>query len=510
MRHNQITMIAPLDQDQRKSVDALLIEKIGYQRAGRPGNALLRCVSQLHFMSMFTFVAPGGGGNPEGYLVLEANFDGPVDDFLNEFTSQFGEQLGRIFSYCGRHPGEKLTQFIRRHSYRPECFYVSCPGLTRPDVEIEDQLVRKLQAEADNLVRASPAAYRDYETVFKHMHCAAKNGGFLKMPPVRDPLFVRYGQETIMALSVLTATALIALCLLALGRWPPLEEIGRQPLFAATLGLVILGAAYRLASRESRMIANGVMLVGLLASTAGAVAVSRAVPAEVFVASRFALAGLAVVIGAVGLALYQIDLLERVDGIDTGWISVDHMRDVCRDENSTGCIQNHFINISVVKPGALRLWTLRLALWFVHLAGIVYFNRGELGGIPSIHFARWIILDKEEFGLTLLLFLTNYDGGWDSYLGEFVDEASEGVSGIWSNTGGFPRTWGVIIGGGSRFEKQFKAYARKGQQRSLAWFSAYPNVSVAQKLSNAVVRRALGANPGNLKNDKQDDLLRRL
>jgi hypothetical protein len=510
MRHNQITMIAPLDRDQRQSVDALLIEEIGYQRAERPGNALLRRVPQLHFMSMFTFIAPGGGGNPEGYLVLEANFDGPVDDFLDEFTSQLGELLGRIFAYCGRRPGEELSQFIRRHSYRPECFYVSCPGLARPQIEVQDQLVRQLQAEADNLVSAGPAACRDYETVFEHMRCAAKNGGFLKMPLVRDPLLMRYGQEIIMVLGVLTTLALTVLCLLALGRWPPLEEIERRPLSAAILGLVILGVAYRLASRGSGILASGVMLLGLLASTAGAVAVSRAVPAEVFMASRFALIGLAVVVGAVGLALYQIDFLERVDSIDTGWINVDHMRDVCRDENSPGCMQNHFINICVVKPGELRLWTLRLMLGFVHLAGIAYFNRGKLGGIPSIHFARWIILDKKEFGLTLLLFLTNYDGSWDSYLGDFVDEASEGVSGIWSNTGGFPRTWGVIIGGGSRFEKQFKAYARKGQKRSLAWFSAYPNVSVAQKLSNAAVRRALDANRGKIKNDEQDELLRRL
>jgi hypothetical protein len=163
-----------------------------------------------------------------------------------------------------------------------------------------------------------------------------------------------------------------------------------------------------------------------------------------------------------------------------------------------------------VKPGALRLWTLRLVLWFVHLAGIMYFNRGKLGGIPSIHFARWVILDKEKFGLPLLLFLTNYDGSWDSYLGDFVDDASEGVSGIWSNTGGFPRTWGVVFGGGSRFEKQFKAYARQGQQRTLAWFSAYPNVSVGQKLSNAAVRRALETKSGNAKSSEQDDLLRRL
>jgi hypothetical protein len=88
MRHNQLTMIAPLDKDRRReALAAYLEQEIGYQRAGSDANTQLSGIAELHFISMFTFASPGGNGSSEGYLVLEANFDGPVDEFLAKFTS---------------------------------------------------------------------------------------------------------------------------------------------------------------------------------------------------------------------------------------------------------------------------------------------------------------------------------------------------------------------------------------------------------------------------------------
>jgi hypothetical protein len=261
---------------------------------------------------------------------------------------------------------------------------------------------------------------------------------------------------------------------------------------------------------------------------AGAMFISQILPDHVFPISRFVIVGMALVAGLIFIDLYTLETRENEseqfpgdkDRIDTALIDEKRMRFVCRDENSKGCMQNHFVNLSIVKGGLLRLFSLKAVLLIVHAAGILYFNRGKLGDIPSIHFARWTILEAGEFGQkSLLLFMTNYDSSWDSYLGDFVDGASLGVTGIWSNTGGFPRTRGLALEGGSRFEKQFKAYARRGQVRSSAWFSAYPNLSVQEKLSNAALRH--GFEQRNQRNvelrtasigdiAKQDDLLRRL
>jgi len=497
MRHNQLTMIAPLEANRRKPLVKFLEEEIGYQRANRPANDLLKTITELHFISMFTFVPPGAGGNREGYLVIEASFDGEVDAFLQRFTTTFDPLLNIILNHCTRHPNESPTAFIRRHSYNPECFYVSCPGLTRQQIDHERELLARLQAEAATLVREGGFAYRDCDTVVAHMRKAARNGGFLESPSEPIPFPVKYGQTIVHLIPLI----LIALVVLA---------IGYCPLLAVILGLAVVAVIYQLASTKTESLAKPMVPLTLLAlaSAAGAAVISQFLPSAIIVVARCTLLVLFVAFGFVALGLWQIERLERHDPIDPGWIDVARMREVCKDENSEGCMQNHFINLSEVKPGALRRWALRLALWVVHYAGIVYFNRGKLGGIPSIHFARWVMLDEKEFGQPLLLFMTNYDASWDSYLGDFVDKASQGASAIWSNTGGFPRTWGVIVAGGSRLEKQFKAYARSGQQCSSAWFSAYPNLSVPQKLNNAKVRRAL--DKPNLDVGAQDELLRYL
>jgi len=87
MRHNQLPVVAPLAEHKQKALAGYLEKEVGYQCAGKPANALLREIAELHFLSMFTFVSPGEACHPEGYLVIEASFDGPVDAFLQVFTT---------------------------------------------------------------------------------------------------------------------------------------------------------------------------------------------------------------------------------------------------------------------------------------------------------------------------------------------------------------------------------------------------------------------------------------
>jgi hypothetical protein len=534
MRHNQLTCIAPLADNQRTVLTNYLEEKIGYQRKGNQANELLKQVPELHFLSMFTFVSPAEVRNSEGYLVIEASFDGSVDAFLEKFTTQF-EPLNSILDHCKCRPSESAADFIRRHRYTPGCFYVSCPGLSRPQIDNESELLERLQTETSALMHKGPDSCRDSATMVAHMREVARQEGFLASRPPPEPFLVKYGPALVKALPVALAAivllaipmpvfvllGLAALCLIYY--FAPAKSKKLFTIFGALAAIVLLAihwrlpillglaavyGVYRFTPAKSKILFTGFAALALLGGGAVSAAFSLNVPDWAVCGARIISVLLLIIASVVALALYRIEFFEQRDHIDPGWIDVEFMREVCQDENSPGCAQNHFINLSVVKPGALRRWTLRLVLWAVHYLGILYFNNGKLGGIPSIHFARWVMLDEKEFGKPLLLFLTNYDGSWDSYLGDFVDGASPGASGIWSNTGGFPLTWGLIIAGGSRYEKQFKAYARKGQQRTSAWFSAYPNLSVPQKLSNAELRRALDKD--NLDPSAQDALLRRL
>lgn len=69
-------------------------------------------------------------------------------------------------------------------------------------------------------------------------------------------------------------------------------------------------------------------------------------------------------------------------------------------------IQNHLTTLVDVKPGAFRLITLKIILRLIDLLAKTVFITGNLGGIPTIHFARWLFLEKDR----RLLFFSNYDG----------------------------------------------------------------------------------------------------
>ncbi len=149
-------------------------------------------------------------------------------------------------------------------------------------------------------------------------------------------------------------------------------------------------------------------------------------------------------------------------------------------------VQNQISHLVAVKPGLVRQATLRTILWAINLLAKYVFNKGNLNGIHSIHFARWVLIDKGK----RLLFFSNYDGSWESYLGEFVDRAFMGLTGVWSNTEGFPPSKYLIFGG-AKNSKEFKAWSREKQIETQVWYSAYHLLSLNNVLNNTIVRQKL-------------------
>jgi len=149
-------------------------------------------------------------------------------------------------------------------------------------------------------------------------------------------------------------------------------------------------------------------------------------------------------------------------------------------------VQNQLTHLVAISRGRVRRFLIRSVLFAIdRLARLVY-DRGRLGGITSIHFARWAIVDDGRF----LLFMSNYDGSWEDYLGEFIDRASVGLTAVWSNTVGFPHTeW--LVHRGSRNANAFKAWARTHQLRTQVWYSAYPELTVRNVNENTRVRAGL-------------------
>ncbi len=150
-------------------------------------------------------------------------------------------------------------------------------------------------------------------------------------------------------------------------------------------------------------------------------------------------------------------------------------------------VQNQLTHLVPIKPGWLRLLALKGVLFSVDRFAHYFANKGRLGGIPSIHFARWVIID----GGKRLLFFSNYDGSWENYLGDFIDKASFGLTGVWSNTVGFPRAR-FLVGDGATHEEQFKQWTRAHQIPTQVWYQAYPDVTVDNVLQNNDVRQKAG------------------
>jgi hypothetical protein len=182
-----------------------------------------------------------------------------------------------------------------------------------------------------------------------------------------------------------------------------------------------------------------------------------------------------------------------------------------REEGGINKYQNHLSSVTTVKPGFIRGWLLRLALFVINLLSRFWFNRGELGGIPTILSARWVMID----GGRRLLFLDNYGGAWESYLNEFIDLAAvKGLNAIWSNTFvtadgksyGFPASR-FLFWRGAQAEQPFKAYVRQSQVETIVWYGAYPMLGVVNINANTDLRQSLFK---PLKYDEIDKIFRSL
>ena len=162
---------------------------------------------------------------------------------------------------------------------------------------------------------------------------------------------------------------------------------------------------------------------------------------------------------------------------------------------------NGFTHHVPLRPGLFRKAALSAVLWFLDEARRNIAYTGTLGGISSIHFARWVVLDDDT-----VLFFSNYDGSWESYLGDFVDKAHAYLSAVWTNTKWFPDTTALIKGGASR-ESLFKRWTRTFQVENQIWYSAYPHLTVTNVLNNAAVREGAA---GDLDEDAARAWLARL
>ena len=178
---------------------------------------------------------------------------------------------------------------------------------------------------------------------------------------------------------------------------------------------------------------------------------------------------------------------EKADHSDDRVPPSDQVEALMKQENYFPGAQNHMATISRLKAGWLRRLTLRIAFIVVG-SGRFVGAPGFLGKNGVIHFARWMRLP----GTTQLLFWSNFDNTWESYVADFIADAPSGVTAIWSNCRGFPRTqW--LFGRGAEDHDRLVQWARRQQQPTLLWYSAYPDLTADRIRKNAAIRQGLAS-----------------
>jgi hypothetical protein len=161
-------------------------------------------------------------------------------------------------------------------------------------------------------------------------------------------------------------------------------------------------------------------------------------------------------------------------------------RDIIRRED--WITQNHMASIVLIKPGILRTVIVRVGHHGLHLLlrASASARQGYLGSMRTVHFAHWAFLNNDS----RLLFLSNFDNSWDSYLDDFIEKAHTGLTLAWSCGVGFPPTRWLIKDGAQR-GRQFKAWALASRTASRFWYSAYPELTVDQVERNHRIANGL-------------------
>lgn len=149
-------------------------------------------------------------------------------------------------------------------------------------------------------------------------------------------------------------------------------------------------------------------------------------------------------------------------------------------------VTNQFTAMGSLKPGFFRRWTLVTLLWLVEYTTRHIYTRGHLARVPSIHFARWVFIDKRK----RLVFCSNYDGSLESYMDDFINKVAFGLNVVFSNGIGYPKTnW--LFFQGAKDEQKFKYFIRRHELPTEVWYNGHSGLTNFDLLRNARIRSGL-------------------
>lgn len=444
MSHTFLTVAIPFDAGRSSDLESCL------DQMGNPACPDVRTQLRnqgIHFVSMS--VVPGDLGQ-SSYWVIEASSDDP--DPIKVLSEQLQVPLGNAAEICGlvnssQKTSDEIARLMRKHSHTvgqslfstPGLCFSGTPGMSLGRIRDEYELDREVRDVLESGKYQGTALQ-----ILEHVRAHFKD--------------TKYGH------------------LLRQHDSPLLEPAPATSLSVSTIvsGLFHFTWPYWLVSLIVSLILTGI--VGRQEGFFWA-----------FLAFMF-IAGLCVAL-FLGLVAWGYSILRRLESTDLPDNTApdpDRYREVVTRENRTE--QNHLFGISVMKTGFVRNFALRIVFWVIVRAATTISRPGFLGELGTIHFARWFLLP----GTNKLLFFSNYGGSWESYLEDFITKAHAGLTGVWSNTVGFPRTKNVFQDGATDGDR-FKRWARRQQHPTRFWYSAYPYLTTERIRLNTAIRQGLAS-----------------
>jgi hypothetical protein len=139
--------------------------------------------------------------------------------------------------------------------------------------------------------------------------------------------------------------------------------------------------------------------------------------------------------------------------------------------------QNQLTLVTVVKPEHEK--RVRAVMAAIDSYATRMAPPGSLIGISTIHFVKWLVIDNGR----RLMMVSDYDGSWENYIDEFAEMILSGLDAIWETSYGYPPD-------GARDLPAFKRFLRSHQVPSEVFFSAYPDETVLNIISDRAFARA--------------------
>lgn len=188
----------------------------------------------------------------------------------------------------------------------------------------------------------------------------------------------------------------------------------------------------------------------------------------------------------IGLLVALLRWHEKHDPVDERAPELGNIQKISAREDAPGYEQNHIIAVMPLKPGLFRRFVFAFAMWGIKQSVTFWFRPGFVVTMGTIHKAKWFrVPDTNQF-----VFMSNYDGSWESYLEDFVTRAHQGQSAAWGNGVGFPRTR-YLINEGAADGDRFKRWVRRQQRPTAFWYSRFPHLTTKQIRNNALIEDGL-------------------